>query len=517
MKLNTRVALLMLVIGCLAVFIWKYAAPILERRSQISTSDAVKTKGIINIGVDNFLGYYILCSPYQRSQMRNAGYELQCIDDDAAYGKRMELLRDGKIQFAVATVDSYELNAIKAKFPGLIVMVIDRSKGADGAIACNSKVKNVDDLKRGGVKIAFAEGTPSEYFMKILAVDFDITQWRGKDTSWRKPVKSSIEAAKMCNSGETDVAFMWEPDLTRTLVENPNAVKIIGTEVAPRAIVDVLMVQREYAKSNPEAVITLLSNYFRSLYYYINNTDVAATHAAEYAKIDRKYIGDAMKGIAWVNLTENAALWLGITEQPGQQAQFGLIEVIENTMRILIEHGTDIPLPGGNPRSIVWSEPIEQLFRSGLANSDKVDPNSGDTMSREFSELTEEQWNTMRPIGTHRARSIIFSSGVDTLSRAAKENIDRIAETIKGYPDFRIVLEGHTSARGDAVRNLTLSRDRVEAVARYFMVTYGVKQNRIRIVGYGGSRPLARVLDETEKEYQSRLPRVVVKLVTEAY
>lgn len=519
MKLNTRMALVLLVLGCAAVFAWKYVAPVLERRSQINTSDAVKTKGIINIGVDNFLGYYILCSPHLRSQMRNGGYEVQCIDDDAAYEKRMELLRDGKIQFAVATVDSYELNAIKAKFPGLLVMVIDRSKGADGSIGCNGKVKNIDDLKRGGLKIAFAEGTPSEHLMKILSVDFDIPQWRGKDMSWRKPVKSSQEAARMCNSGEADVAFMWEPDLTRTLVDNPHAVKIIGTEVAPRAIVDILMVQRKYAESNREAVTALLSNYFRSLYYYTNNPDVAATHAATYAKIDRKYISDAMKGIAWATLTENARLWFGITDQPGEQPQFGLIEVIENTTRILIEHGDvkENPLPDKNPRTIVWSDLIEQLFRSGLATSEKVDPKSGDTMSREFSELTDEEWDKLRPIGTLRARSIIFSSGLDTLSSTAKENIDHVAETIKGYPDFRIVLDGHTSARGDEAKNLKLSQDRVEAVARYLMVTYGVKQNRIHVVGYGGKQPLPRRLEETEKEYQSRLPRVVVKLVTEAY
>ena len=511
----------MLIIGCLAVFGWKYAAPILERRAQVNTSDAVKVKGTMKIGVDNFLGYYVLCSPYLRSLMRNASYELQCADDDAAYEKRMEQLQKGEIQFAVATIDSYELNALKAKFPGLLFMVIDRSTGADGALGRKNKVTNIDDIKRGGLKVAFAPGTPSEHLIKVLSRDFDIPQWRSRDKSWQVLAKSSQDAMKKFEAGQADVVFGWEPDLTKMLQGNPDTVvKIIGTEVAPRAIIDILMVQRDYARAHSEVVTLLLSNYFRSLYYYRTNPDVALVHAAEFAKIDRKYIADAMKGVTWVNLAENATLWFGIPE-PGQQPQFGLIEAIESTMRILIEYGDfkENPLPDkGNPRSIVWSDPIEQLYRSGLADNEKVDPKSADAFSRDFSELTDEEWNMQRAIGTlSMLQQITFPSGVDILSANAKEIVDRLAETVKGYPGLRIVVDGHTSTRGDARVNLELSQDRAEAVARYFMVTYGVKQNRIHAVGYGGSKPLKQRLDETDREHQSRLPRVVVKLVTEAF
>jgi ABC-type nitrate/sulfonate/bicarbonate transport system substrate-binding protein len=169
--------------------------------------------------------------------MRNSAFELRCVDDDADYGKRMERLRRGEIQLAVATIDSYELNAIEAKFPGLIIAVIDRSSGADAIVARTSKVKNIDDLKRGGLKVAFAAGSPSEHLLKVIATDFDIPQWRSADKSWRVEVRNAQEAAKKFAAGEVDVAVLWEPDVTRTLRSNPDAVKVIGTEVAPRAIV----------------------------------------------------------------------------------------------------------------------------------------------------------------------------------------------------------------------------------------------------------------------------------------
>jgi hypothetical protein len=117
----------------------------------------------------------------------------------------MERLRRGEIQLAVATIDSYELNAVETKFPGLIIAVIDRSSGADAIIARASKVKNIDDLKRGGVKVAFAVGAPSEHLLKVIATDFDISQWRSADKSWRVEVKSSQEAAKQFAAGEVDV------------------------------------------------------------------------------------------------------------------------------------------------------------------------------------------------------------------------------------------------------------------------------------------------------------------------
>ena len=518
MKATTIGALGVMVLGSAGVVAWKFVAPILEKRAQMETSDAGKSKATISIGVDNFLGYYVLCSPYQRAQMRNAGYEPRCVDDDADYVKRMERLRKGEIQLAVATIDSYELNAVESKYPGLIIAVIDRSNGADAIVARSGKVKNIDDLKRGGLKVAFAPGSPSEHLLKVIATDFDIAQWRGADKSWRVEVKSSQEAAKRFAAGEVDVAVLWEPDVTKTLRGNQDAIKVIGTEVAPRAIVDVLVARREFVRDNREAVKQLLTSYFKSAYYYRTNPDAAAGDAADYAKIDRKYIGDALKGVAWANLVENATVWFGVADS-GQQPQFGLIEAIESTTRILIEHGDfkASPLPGDNPRSIIWSDLIEELYRSGLASGEKVDPKSADSLSREFSELTDAQWQALREIGTLRVRPIAFQSGTDALSADAKENIDRIAETIKNYPDFRIVVEGHTSTRGDPAVNQELSQDRAEAVARYLMVTYGVKQNRMRAVGYGGTKPLPRQVDETDRDYMTRLSRVVVKMVAEAY
>ena len=45
-----------------------------------------------------------------------------------------------------------------------------------------------------------------------------------------------------------------------------------------------------------------------------------------------------------------------------------------STTRILVEHGDfkASPLPGDNPRSIIWSNLIEELYRSGLASGENA-------------------------------------------------------------------------------------------------------------------------------------------------
>ena len=69
------------------------------------------------IGVDNWIGYFPLCSDEMRKRMRTAGYVLHCEDDKADYPKRLRTLKSNELQFAVATVDAYLLNGPAAGFP----------------------------------------------------------------------------------------------------------------------------------------------------------------------------------------------------------------------------------------------------------------------------------------------------------------------------------------------------------------------------------------------------------------
>ena len=88
MNVHVKIAAALVVLGLLAAAGYKYLWPRFEARAQIDTTDARGTKGRIAIGVDNWVGYFPLCSDEMRKRMRTAGYVLHCEDDKADYPKR---------------------------------------------------------------------------------------------------------------------------------------------------------------------------------------------------------------------------------------------------------------------------------------------------------------------------------------------------------------------------------------------------------------------------------------------
>lgn len=114
-----------------------------------------------------------------------------------------------------------------------------------------------------------------------------------------------------------------------------------------------------------------------------------------------------------------------------------------------------------------------------------------------------------------KVRPIVFQSGSYTLTFEGKKELDKAAENLKHYPNFRVLVKGHTGFRGDAEANRVLSQHRAESVVRYLSEAYGIDPNRIRPIGYGGSKPLQKKPGESSRAYNYRLPRVELALVTE--
>jgi len=71
----------------------------------------------------------------------------------------------------------------------------------------------------------------------------------------------------------------------------------------------------------------------------------------------------------------------------------------------------------------------------------------------------------------------------------ATRQLDAVAEGIKlAAPGTRVVIEGHTDARGALPYNEQLSRRRAQAVKEYLVVRHGIAPNALRTVGVGPSR-----------------------------
>ena len=510
---------LLLTVGAIAIIGAYFLLPLWKEREQRNTSNAGRTLGRITIAMDSWIGYFPLRSPEMRSAMRRAGWQLVLEDDKADYRGRMEKLKKGEIDLAVATVDSYLLNAQPLGFPGTIISIIDESKGGDGILAKAAVVKNLIDLKgKNRVRVAFTPNSPSHHLLKAAVDHFNVPELLPVATNERIETNGSGQALQKLMTGKTDLAVLWEPDVSKALAV-PGVVKLLGTEDTERLIVDILVVGRKFSKDRPDLVNLLLLHYFRILKKYRDNPNLLRHHIREETDMDDAAIDSMLKGIAWVNFGENCDRWFGVAA-PGATAQEGLVETIFSTASILVNAGDfqKTPVPEDDPYRLINSGFLEALFTTGMGGftvqSGNGPPVVGSLEAR-FSPLDPAGWERLKEVGLLKVEPIAFQSGSADLDLLAKAVVDHAVERLRHYPNFRVVIEGHTGTRGDAGENKRLSRDRADAVAKYLEIAHGVDTNRLRPIGFGGEKPLSKRPDESGRAYEYRLPRVELVLVRE--
>lgn len=511
MNLHAKLAASLIVIGALAIIGYKYALPLIQAEQQKESSDARDLKGKLTIGMDNWVGYFPLCSSEMKKQMRRHGYALACEDDKADYGARMQRLKTGEIQFAVATVDSYLLNGAAKAYPGTIVVVIDESRGGDALVAWKEQVGRIEDLKKAsGITIAFTPGSPSEHLLKSLATHFDVSTLRQKTGGWRVEATGSPDALEKLQSRKVSAAVLWEPDVSRALAI-PGVVKLLGTEDTKKLIVDVLLVNREFAKKNPEVMAAVIGTYFRVLGGYTDNREQLQQDVKQSTGQSIEQVSSMLNGVAWAGLADNAEYWFGA--QPGTAD--GVVDAVESALHILLDAGDfkENPIPEKDPYRLINRQYVLDAHQKAGPGARKTVAASA--LERPFTPLDAKAWAALREVGTLKTRPVSFQSGTSDLSFEGKQELDKMAENLKHYPNFRVVVKGHTGMSGDPQENKKLARERAESVARYLIVTFGLDINRLNVLGFGSDQPLARQPGESDRAYGYRLPRVELSLVTE--
>ncbi len=82
--------------------------------------------------------------------------------------------------------------------------------------------------------------------------------------------------------------------------------------------------------------------------------------------------------------------------------------------------------------------------------------------------------------------------------------LDRVAASLKDWPDVRVEVGGHTDSQGSSSHNMKLSAQRAETVKDY-LAGKGVDPSRMTVKGYGSTRPIA---DNKTKEGRAKNRRV---------
>ncbi len=516
MSVHVKITAIILLLGVIGIIGVKYALPLLQDSYQRDTSDAAATKATVTVGMDNWVGYFPLCSPQMVKNMRRQGYLLRCEDDHADYRARFARLAGGDIQFAVGTVDSYVLNGLHHQYPGTIILVIDESKGGDAMVARKRAIDSLEKIKTAPqVKIAFTPSSPSEHLLKSINADFDLGLYQ-RPAGWQLVADGSTDALGQLQSGKADVAVLWEPDVSRALADG-ELVKLIGTEDTEKLIVDILLVDRKFSEKDPEIVRTLLRTYFQVLKAYQDQPELLRDDMMHATGLQRAQVDSMLNGVAFTSLYENGLGWFGSDSAP---AGAGLVDTIESVVRILSENGNlkSNPLPDRDPYRITNSQYVSELLAEWQGQDAGGAAAAGDnSLNRRFTPLAPPDWQRLKEIGNLKLNPIGFQRGTADLTYEGKLELDHVMDRVRHYPNFRLLVKGHSALRGDPEANRALSQERADAVAQYLQLTYGIDVNRVHSIGHGAAQPLPRLSGESDRAYGYRLPRVEIALVAEIF
>jgi len=105
---------------------------------------------------------------------------------------------------------------------------------------------------------------------------------------------------------------------------------------------------------------------------------------------------------------------------------------------------------------------------------------------------------------------VLFDFDSADLRDTARDALDMVADEIRKYPSARVIVEGHTDAKGSDAYNLDLSEQRAESVRGFLLADGVLEASESEIRGYGESRPIASNDTESGRQGNRRVDLIII-------
>ncbi|MDF3414697.1 OmpA family protein [Sulfitobacter sp. M57] len=152
-----------------------------------------------------------------------------------------------------------------------------------------------------------------------------------------------------------------------------------------------------------------------------------------------------------------------------------------------------------------------QIIRAGTAAKDTLSVTSKAALPVGTADGGADDLATVLLARGHKVlNDLDFASGNSALGEGPFESLTSLADFLRGNPELRVALVGHTDTVGGLEANIAVSRARARAVRQRLIDAYGVDAARLDAEGVGYLTPIASNLEDAGREVNRRVEVVLL-------
>ncbi|TDI75462.1 MAG: OmpA family protein [Bacteroidetes bacterium] len=145
---------------------------------------------------------------------------------------------------------------------------------------------------------------------------------------------------------------------------------------------------------------------------------------------------------------------------------------------------------------------------AGILIGDKMDKNA-QKIEEEIPGAKVERIDDNIIVTFDENSGVNFATNKYNINESSRTTLDKLAGVLIEFPDTNILVVGHTDSVGSEEYNMTLSKNRAQAVTNYFTGAKGLSHGRFNSNWFGESSPIA-TNDTAEGRAQNRRVNVVI-------
>ncbi|HWI62460.1 MAG TPA: phosphate ABC transporter substrate-binding/OmpA family protein [Symbiobacteriaceae bacterium] len=510
-KWGNLLAFLLIILGIVGYFQWDTIKGFIDKKK---TTSVPVSKETVLYGRDTWITGGIPELGLARGYQRDYNLDLQQVyypsDTD-----RLVALGEGKIHLTEMSWPSLLYNlerAEKGKYADQIQVLgfIDYSRGGDGLVV-QSGVKTVNDLV--GKRVGFVGDGTGKYLVSFLLRMVDM---RFEDVK-AQPYDDENKMVADFAANKLDAIAFWQPGIGDVLKKVSGSKVLLSTADMPSLIPDVLIANRKWLADNQSKAENFLKFWFFSVKHIQEKPDQAYTtwadalNKATYAEGGKQepiYGSDNTaadlkeiftKEVRLVGFDENLKL-MGVT-QPAEVEQMVKF-AIDNWKRVESLNGPNAKELVNNRAMVAIKDDV--TLKVGAIDASK----SGNApvvqeKPKEFDKAADPA--KLNEVAQMAIPNIEFDPDATSITAAGRKVInDVVVPLMKQFPNFYLMVDGHTDVGGDAAVLTKLSQGRADAV-KAELVKLGFPEAQIITRGFGDKKPIfATPKNDAEKAKNRR-------------